>query len=250
MTSLRVRLIAWYVSVGAFIVLIISLLAATATIEGASYESRQAMASAARQIPELVARYRASQGTMAGASGYLQERLRGLGVIVRLSPRRGLGEPRPLPPRGIPPHFGPPPGTSVFERLLAMEIKPITAGFPGGEATIFVDPHSLRGLFGRLGIFVLLLAAVVLTAAWRIAIVVSGHTLEPLLRTTAALNRFGTGDFTPATVRTDDRTELGELAHAYNRAVEQITRALATLGNRVRDAAVRRRRRTPDCEPH
>src|SRR6185437_7426143 len=93
-------------------------------------------------------------------------------------------------------------------------------------AFIFVDPHSLQGLFQRLGLFMLVLAVVVLTAAWRIAVVVAQHTLEPLLRTTEALDRFGSGQFTLVDVRDDDRSELGDLARAYNRAVEQITRAL------------------------
>ncbi len=62
----------------------------------------------------------------------------------------------------------------------------------------------MRGLFGRLGISGVL-AIVVLVAAWRIAVVVAEHTLAPLLRTTAALNRFAAGDFTPASVSTDDR---------------------------------------------
>ena len=56
--------------------------------------------------------------------------------------------------------------------------------------------------------------------------VVAASSLDPLLRTTAALNRFGDGDFTPASVSTNDTSEVGELAKAYNRAVRQITRAL------------------------
>ena len=229
MTSLRVRLIAWYVSAGAFIVLIIAVLAAMATVEGASYEARQAMAAAARQVPGLIAQYRSTHKDLGGADAFLQQRFNSLGLIVRIMPlRKGDVQFGPLPmPRGRFLRIGPPPGSPPFERLLAMEIKPITAGFPGGQALLFVDPHSMRGLFGRLAVFVVLLALVVLTAAWRIAVVVAGHTLEPLLRTTAALNRFGSGDFTPAPVSTEDRTELGELAHAYNRAVEQITSAFS-----------------------
>jgi two-component system OmpR family sensor kinase len=229
--SLRRRLVAWYVSVGAFIVLIIGLLAAITVIEAASFQGRQAMAAAARQMPQAVERYRATHTGMAQLDEYLFKHFATLGVIVHARPTftRGAFLPGPPhmrhgPPRGRELRMGP--NGTLFERLLAMQIKPITASFPGGEAFIFVDPHSLQGIFNRLGLFMLVLAVVVLTAAWRIAIAVSQNTLEPLLRTTEALDRFGSGTFTLVDVRPDDRSELGDLARAYNRAVGQITRAL------------------------
>lgn len=231
MRSLRARLIAWYVSVGAFIVLFIGLLAAIAVIESVSFRARQAMAAAAQDVPQAVAQYRAEHADMREIDPFLHARFRGFGVIVhaRIADSRmnrvWFGPP---PGAGRQLHFmkGPPPDASMYERLLALQIKPITASFPSGEAIIFVDPHSLQGLFNRLGLFLLILAIIVLTAAWRIAVVVAEHTLEPLLRTTAALNRFGSGEFTPVEVRPEDRSELGELARAYNRAVGQVTRAL------------------------
>lgn len=234
MKSLRTRLVAWYMSVAAFIVLIVGLLAAIAMIEGASFEARQAMAAAARAVPGAVHEYRVQHADMRGINEYFQARFRPLGVVVhaRILPQAGKAIGWFGPPPGMPPEraakfiMRPPSDTSMYERLLAMQIKPITASFSGGDAFIFVDPHSLQGLFKRLGLFMLVLAIVVLGAAWRIAIVVSQHTLEPLLRTTEALDRFGSGQFTLVAVREDDRSELGDLARAYNRAVQQITRAL------------------------
>jgi signal transduction histidine kinase len=234
MKSLRTRLIAWYMSVGAFIVLIVGLLAAIAMIEGASFEARQAMAAAARAVPGVVQEYRAQHKDMRDINVYFHDRFRPLGVVVhaRILPQVAKGMAWFGPPSGIPPEriakflSKPPSDTSMYERLLAMQIKPITASFSGGDAFIFVDPRSLQGLFKRLGVFMLVLAVVVLGAAWRIAVVVAQHTLEPLLRTTEALDRFGSGQFTLVDVRDDDRSELGDLARAYNRAVAQITRAL------------------------
>lgn len=236
MTSLRARLIAWHLSIGAFIVLCVGLLAATALVEVGSFTARQAMAAAARDTPALVVQYRASHYSLQGLEPYLQRRFANHGVFVRVhgfpdgdrpqfmfgGPPRGFrpGEPRMLRPKPLSP-LG----------LLAMEIKPVTASFPGGEAVFFVDPRSMQGLFAHLGAFLLILAIVVLFAAWRLAIVVAERTLNPLLRTTEALNRFGSGDFTPQPVSTDDRSEVGELARAYNRAVEQITRAFAERDN-------------------
>lgn len=240
MKSLRRRLIAWYMSVGAFIVLIIGALAAVAVIEAVSFQARQAMAMAARQVPGAVAHYRAEHHNLIDLDEFFHTRFEPLGVVVhaRTLDEAGMmgGGKFVIRFGGTPPN-GPPPGmprmlkvggpdTSVYERLLAMQIKPITASFSGGEAFIFVDPRSLQGVFKRLSLFILILAIVVLTAAWRIAITVSEHTLEPLLRTTEALDRFGSGEFQMVDVRPDDRSELGDLARAYNRAVVQITRAL------------------------
>ncbi len=263
MKSLRLRLVTWYVTVGAIIVVCAGILSSIAVIEAASYEARQSLADAARQVPALVAAYRAKHKDLDGVDEFLRARFASQGVVAHV-----LTQPRffqlTLPPPGAPkdqgPKFlqkgevgffarggpGPGPVTTVtapipfagkpiarmeraraplFVGLLAMAIKPVTASFPDGNAILFVDPARFEGVFGFVGIFVLILAAVILPAAWRIAVTVAENTLEPLVRTTKALNRFGSGDFTPEVVNTRDRSELGELADAYNRAVDQITRA-------------------------
>jgi signal transduction histidine kinase len=224
MKSLRARLIAWYLSAGALIVLCVGLLAAIALIEFGSYTVRQSMAAAAREAPGLVEQYRAEHQTFDGLEPYLREHFAGSGLIVHVN-EFGM----------VPPFFGPfraPPPSWV--RLLAMEIKPVSAGFPGGQVVFFVDPNSLQGLFKNLASILGTFALIVMLGAWRLAIVVAEKTLQPLVRTTHALDRFGSGDFTPEAVRTDDRTELGDLARAYNRAVNQITHA---FGERDRAAA-------------
>jgi signal transduction histidine kinase len=61
--------------------------------------------------------------------------------------------------------------------------------------------------------------------AFFLARLAAARTLEPLLRTTRALERFGQGDFSPQPVTTRQQTEIGDLARAYNAAVAQITEA-------------------------
>jgi signal transduction histidine kinase len=228
MTSLRARLIAWHLCAGALTVLCVGLLAATALIEVGSYTVRQSMAAAAREAPVLVEQYRAEHHTLNGVEPFLRQHFATSGLIVRVNEFGAIP--------GVLRTGGPPPGLMIraggprreppsLVRLLAMEIKPITAGFHGGEVVFFVDPVSLQGLFRHLGTFLIVLTVLVMLGAWRLAIVVAEKTLQPLVRTTDALNRFGAGDFTPESVSTQDRTELGELARAYNRAVDQITRA-------------------------
>jgi signal transduction histidine kinase len=219
--SLRARLIGWYVGVGVFIVAIVSLLAATVLLEARAYEARQAMAAAAAEVPSVVASYRAKHRNIEGMNPFLREHFRAQGVIVRaLLPSRAL---QPLARLS---RFDRPRVTSVLERLLAAQIKPVVTAFPGGRAIVLVDPRSLAGTFDRFALFVTLLAAVVLTASWRIAVVVAANTLEPLVSTTAALRRFGSGAFTKVSVRDGDSGEPAELARAYNAAVDQTTEAL------------------------
>jgi signal transduction histidine kinase len=219
--SLRAQLIGWYVGVGVFIVATVSLLAATVLIEERTYEARQAMVAAAGEVPTVVMGYRTKHRDLEGIDPFLREHFRAQGVVVHaILPGRAR---RPLARRS---RFERP-GASAFERLLASQVKPVVAAFPGGKAIIFVDPHSFAGTFDRLALFVALLAAVVLTASWRIALVVAATTLEPLVKTTAALRRFGSGAFTKVPVRDEDRGEPAELARAYNAAVEQTTQALA-----------------------
>ena len=222
MRSLRARLIGWYVGVGVFIVAIVSLLAAAVLVEGRAYEARQAMAAAAAEVPSVVTSYRANHRDIEGIDPFLREHFRARGLIVRtLLPSSA----RQAMPRFA--RFDRPRLTSVFEHLLAVQIKPVVTAFPGGKAIILVDPRSLAGTFDRLALFVTVLAAVVLTASWRIAVVVAANTLEPLVSTTAALSRFGSGAFTKVSVRDGDSGETAELARAYNAAVDQTMQALA-----------------------
>jgi len=238
MRSLRARLVTWYVTVGAILTLCIGLLAAIATVEAVSFQARQALAEAAREAPGLVETYRTQHDTLAGVDDFLRRRFAPRGVTAHVMPNMLVDRGGPAKevmvfggPRKGPIGFGTlsrredRARAPLFVALLGMAIKPVTASFNGGDVVMFADPRSFKGLFGILGIFMLVIAAVILPASWRIAVTVAQNTLEPLLRTTKALNRFGSGDFTPEAVNTLDRSELGELAHAYNRAVAQIMQA-------------------------
>jgi signal transduction histidine kinase len=237
MRTLRTRLVAWYVGVAAVVVLFIALLATIAVFEVLSYEARQSLATAARKTPDLVAAYERTHADDAGLEAFLQRQLAPLGVLARI--RHGMrpggrapmligvyGPMRfPPPPR---PHnmlLGPPPPQSFVDRFYSILIRPVGVHFADGEALLFADPARLQPTLGFLWIIVAFFALIVMAAAWRIALVVARQTLEPLVRTTDALNRFGDGDFTPEAVSTSDRSEVGALANAFNRAVEQITRA-------------------------
>ena len=214
----------------------------------ASYDARASISNAARMVPSLMASYRRTHRTMDGAQDYLQARLAPIGVIALIAPPfERIGQPfqvryvkGPPPPGAMEIGYGTQRGAfltktagkpmemprpPLFFRLFDIQLRPVQAAFAGGTAVLVPDPIRFRSFMLRIWETIAILAIVVLIVAWRVAIVVAGHTLEPLLRTTRALNRFGDGDFTPEAVSTSDRSELGELARAYNRAVDQISRA-------------------------
>lgn len=217
MNSLRARIVGWYLAAGAFIVVIVSLLAAAVLAETRAHETRRTMSAVAAELPATIVAYEVLHPDVVGIDPFLRERFRAQGVVVHV-----MG---PLPPMH-------PPGprgvrASWTGHLVAMMVAPIHVRFPGGDAVIFADPQSLANTFNGFWIFVLALAALVLTASWRISLVVADQTLRPLVSTTSALRRFGSGAFTKVAVRDDDRGETAELARAYNAAVEQTTAALA-----------------------
>lgn len=216
MKSLRARIVGSYVGVGVFIVVIVSLLAATVLVEGRIHETRQAMSAVAAQLPATIVGYEVLHPSPIGIDRFLHERFAAQGVIVHVAGLDPMIHPPGLPARRV----------SFVGHLLASTIAPMHVPFPGGVAVLFADPQSLSAALNGFWIFVAVLAAVVLTASWRIAAIVADQTLRPLVNTTAALRRFGGGAFTKVAVRDDDRGETAELARAYNAAVDQTTAAL------------------------
>lgn len=217
--SLRSRLITWHIATGTLVLLCFAALAGAVGGRMLAYEGREALSSAARQIPALAAAYGSRHRNSEAFDAYLARRLAPLPVLTHTELQSA---PRFPPRRGNRRWTN----QNVVIRLLMEEIRPVDVMYDGTRTTAFVAPWFYERSVETYVIFMLVVTAAVIVAAWRMAIVVAANSLEPLLRTTAALNRFGDGDFTPASVSTNDTSEVGDLAHAYNRAVRQITRAL------------------------
>jgi signal transduction histidine kinase len=225
LASLRSRLVTWYITTGALLVLCLAVLTAVLGNQLLLYQGREALLSAARQVPALAAPFlQTHPGDLRALDGYLATRLAPLPVsthtegpfdFARRNDRRGP----PRPPRG-------PFSDNIIVRVLIDEVRPAVVAYDGVRTIVFVAPAFVRRGIELYLLGMLVIAAVVIVAAWRIAIVVASNSLDPLLSTTSALNRFGDGDFTPVSVSANNTREVSELAHAYNRAVAQITRAL------------------------
>ncbi len=227
--SFRARLITWYVCIAGVVALAFVALAAVVLVQVYSANARQMLAYAGRQIESSVNSGAAGSNDPANLQATLQRRYSEMGIAVRAhvfpNPammKRGPGA--PPPPRGGGPFFGDRNfKLSPIAGLLELNVRPEHVRAKNLDFFLFVDPDRINLFVSRFALASGIFIAIVLFVAWRIAEVIAAHALAPLLRTTHALQRFAGGDFTPQSVDTDDRSELGQLARAYNGAVEQIT---------------------------
>jgi two-component system OmpR family sensor kinase len=139
------------------------------------------------------------------------------------APRAGVG---PFPPPGEP-GFGRPDGVGPYPLGLGpvLHIEPLRVAVPGGSVLITPDPAPFYDTIHAFWLAMIPTGLFAIVAAWLLGRYITGQALRPLVETTASLNRFGTGDFTPHPVVTRDRNEIGELATAYNAAAAQVTAA-------------------------
>ncbi len=163
--------------------------------------------------------------------------------------RPTLADPAVPPPNGVPPatgsfaapgsygvpgsFAGAPLHSPMFEKIQPfplglsslLHIEPQTVLVPGGVVRVIADPRGLIATLNTAWIAMLPIGAFVIVAAWFFGRTIAGQALRPLVETTAALNRFADGDFTPRPVVASDRNEIGELVLAYNGAVAQVNAA-------------------------
>jgi two-component system OmpR family sensor kinase len=160
-------------------------------------------------------------------------------ALVKVIPKGFFSHP---PPQNAPDgqHLGagpfPPPGESFFRGPggegpyplglgPVLHIEPLQVAVPGGSLRIMPDPAPFYDTIHAFWLAMIPIGIFAILAAWLLGRYITGQALRPLVETTASLNRFGTGDFTPHPVVTRDRNEIGELATAYNAAAEQVTAA-------------------------
>ena len=106
-----------------------------------------------------------------------------------------------------------------------LHIEPRSVTVPGGAIRIMPDPASFDETIRAFLLAMIPTGVFVVAAAWLLGRYITGQALRPLVETTASLNRFGAGDFSPRPVVTTDRNEIGELAKAYNAAAAQVMAA-------------------------
>jgi signal transduction histidine kinase len=227
MHSVRNKIVLWHLTVAAGVGVVVAALAAWLFFSGISWNARQGLNAAALVVPDIVALYETRDGSLAKAAPAIADHFRQMGLVAFVL-AGDLRDPAFLGGRagaiGMHQPGGPPP-PSLLDMVFMRGSPPERIAVPGGIVILGVDRSHYRTLAAWFGFAELIFFVLILGTAWFIAASTARHALEPLIRTTEALARFGDGHFTPEPVRTDDRSELGALARSYNRAVAEITRA-------------------------
>lgn len=222
--SIRFRLIASFLAAWAVFVLTISAVAWLAVNDIAHNLVASDMNVASLRISRLAFQYAiAGQPAAIAVEPLVLAQVADLRVVARVVPRPSdslspfpgslllsPGEPPPVP-HGIVPI-----GPELHAQVIPIGDDRVEI-FPDYDYLSNVNMHWLT-----IAIVVDLLSFV---PAWLLARMIASRTLEPLLRTTRALEAFAEGNFSPHPVTTRQRTEIGDLARAYNAAVAQITEA-------------------------
>ena len=118
-----------------------------------------------------------------------------------------------------------------FGLNMLLKLQPLDVDVPGGRIGIMPDPSPLARTIDAFWLAMLPIGAFAIVAAWLLGRYITGQALRPLVETTAALNRFAQGDFTPRPIATAERNEIGELVAAYNGAVAQVAAAFEERRN-------------------
>jgi two-component system OmpR family sensor kinase len=272
--SLATRLTATYVFAAILLVLVVVAAVTQSSLSMFALASREAMDAVARQAPFEVRMQTALAGSLKAAGPAIAENLTRPGLVVEVfafEPQSHvfrasaagsvLGrDKRPIVetaefkhgPVGFAGSGGPPPDgppTDFFGRHdehlrhyplgldNVLHIVPRSVDVQRGRVHIRPDVESFQATMRDFLIAMIPIGLFTIAAAWLLGRFITDQALRPLVQTTASLNRFGAGDFTPRPVVTTDRNEIGELAKAYNLAAAQVT--LAFEERRVAEANMR-----------
>jgi signal transduction histidine kinase len=116
-----------------------------------------------------------------------------------------------------------PPGTPPFATMMRPHVQ--RAAIPGGEIVVLFDPRLLIDAAAAIGLAFVPIGIIAILAAFLFGSYIANQALQPLVATTAALQRFAEGDLTPRAVPLAERGEFNELVVAYNGAVAEVGRA-------------------------
>ena len=217
--SIRLRLIASFLAAWLIFALTISAIVWLFVVDVTRNIDVADVNLASLRITRAAFQYALSGAPPVDIEALVLAQVRGLHVRVNVVPRTGFG----YGPFALPPVV--PPGESSIGIGPHAQSQSVPFGTMRVDIVPDVDYVSTTSTQWMSGVIVV--DVLTLVPAWFLATVVAQRTLEPLLNTTRALERFASGDFTPHAVTTRQRTEIGDLARAYNAAVHQITDAFA-----------------------
>jgi two-component system OmpR family sensor kinase len=103
---------------------------------------------------------------------------------------------------------------------------PVIVSVPDAKIVLLPPIATLGHVAAIAGLLAFAVVALVGFALFLALESLAREALRPLRETTAALRRLAQRDFTPRTIVADERSEVGELAHAYTAAAATVARAL------------------------
>ncbi|MHB8145710.1 MAG: HAMP domain-containing sensor histidine kinase [Vulcanimicrobiaceae bacterium] len=103
------------------------------------------------------------------------------------------------------------------------DVHPVAVERDGWRVVVLPKAAWLAGIFKWYVFVAALVIAVASFIAWIIARYVSGKAVAPLVEMANALGRLAGGEFTVEPIRTDDRSELGQLVTLFNHAADSVT---------------------------
>jgi two-component system OmpR family sensor kinase len=106
-----------------------------------------------------------------------------------------------------------------------LHVEPATVSVDRVRLRLWPDPAPLVRWIDDFWLAALPTGLLVVVLAWFFGRSITNGAMRPLIETTASLERFAAGDFTPRPILTDDRSEIGALVRAYNGAAAQVSKA-------------------------
>lgn len=144
------------------------------------------------------------------------------GTYIKL---QGTGGTRPSGPPRIPDDKRTTTDRLVFSIASLSGIRVQQISTNAGLFFVWPDISRLRGILAGYGVSMLVLLLVAGVLGWLIGNYLANQAVAPLVAVTGALRRVADGDFTPQSVATRERSEVGDLADAFNGAAAQIASA-------------------------
>lgn len=97
----------------------------------------------------------------------------------------------------------------------------------GGLVTVAPDLSQLEETLGSYWAIMVPTGLLAILLAWLAGWAITRQAVSPLAQISESLRRFAHGDFRPEPIRSSSDDEIGELAHAFNGAIGQVSSALA-----------------------
>jgi two-component system OmpR family sensor kinase len=108
-----------------------------------------------------------------------------------------------------------------------MSVRRVRIPLSGGFVIVAGDLNQMHETLRAYWTWLLPVGLFAVVLAWAAAVAITRQAVSPLTQISAAMRRVALGDFRPEPIRPTSADEIGELAHSFNGAIQQVQSALA-----------------------